>query len=386
MDLQKLLDKRAKLLKDMRALLDSAGDTGLTAEKEQQYNRIEEDYEALDKQIKAMQKVNAEEEALKNAINNPIVGGASASTKEKSAIAALMSYIKGETPDKWRNALVTSTGADGGYIVPVEYQRTVIEKLNELGKTRSVSNVITTSSERNIPVEGDAPAFAWVDEGGAYAETSTTFGNVTLGAWKLGGIIKVSEEILQDTMIDLESYLASKIALGIDKGEAPAFATGDGVKKPTGYATGLTAAVTLASSTGITGDEIIDIFYSLKPAYRSRAVWRIEDSWMKAIRKLKDNNGNYIYAPALVNGDRDTILGRPVVPDQNLPAVGSLSSNVIVFGDFGYYTIADRAGLEIQRLNEKYADTGFIGFKVSKRVDAKRALDEAFTAAVTPAT
>jgi HK97 family phage major capsid protein len=85
-------------------------------------------------------------------------------------------------------------------------------------------------------------------------------------------------------------------------------------------------------------------------------------------------------------GERDTLLGRPIVEDYNLPTLGNVSSNVLALGDFSYYTIADRGQIGIQKLVERYADQGFIGFKVSKRVDAKRALDEAFTVAQTPAT
>ena len=385
MELQKLLDKRAKLLKDMRALLDSAGDKGLSGEKEQQYNRMEEDFEALDKQIKALQKLEEASAQLSKPTTEPIVTEPSAIAKGDGGAfkAAFESYVRGEDPSKWMNAMTTLTGEDGGYVVPEEHQRTIVKKLHQISRTRNISKVIQTASLRNIPLEGDAPAFAWIDEGGAYGETQSTFGKTQLGAWKLGGIIKVSEELLKDSMIDLEDYLAGQIALGIDKAEAPAFATGDGNKKPTGYATGL-GGVTLASKDGITGDELIDIYYSFKEEYRTRATWRLHDSTMKTIRKLKDGNGNYIYAPALVMGERDMILGRPIVTDDYLPELGATSVPVVVFGDFGYYTIADRGNIEIQRLNELYAANGYIGFKVHKRVDAKRVLDEAFTAAVTP--
>ena len=385
MELQKLLDKRAKLLKDMRALLNSAGDKGLSGEKEQQYNRMEEDFEALDKQIKAMQKLEEATARLNQPTTEPIVTEPSATLQGDGGAfkAAFESYVRGEDPSKWKNAMTTLTGEDGGYVVPEEYQRTIIKKLHEINQTRDISKVIPTASTRNIPVEGDAPEFAWIDEGGTYSETQSSFDKKVLGAWKLGGIIKVSEELLQDSKTDLEDYLAGQIALGINKGEAPAFAIGDGNKKPVGYATGI-GGVTLASKDGITGDELIDIFYSLKAGYRARATWRLHDSTMKVIRKLKDGNGNYIYAPALVMGERDMILGRPVVTDFYLPELGATNKPVVVFGDFGYYTIADRGNIEIQRLNELYANEGFIGFRVKKRVDAKRVLDEAFTAAVTP--
>ncbi len=385
MKLQDLLDKRAKLIKEMRALLDGAPD-GFSAEQEQKYNRMDEEVTKLDTQIKALQRVEDLEAQLTKPTTEPLTPGAepSASSNVDEAYKAFFDYVKGESPDKWMAAMTTLAGEDGGYVVPVEYQRRVLKKLHELSHTRSISNVIQTANDRLIPVEGETPAFGWIDEGGNYDDTlKSTFGQTKFGAWKLGGIILVSEELLKDSMIDLEAYLATQIAIGIDKAEAPAFATGDGNKKPAGYANGL-AGKTLASKDGITGDEIIDTFYALKSSYRSNATWRVNDATMKAIRKLKDGNGNYIYAPALVMGERDMILGRPIVPDDYLPALGETSKPVLVLGDFGYYTIADRGGLEIKRLDERYADKGMIGFRVTKRVDAKRTFDEAFVAAVTP--
>ena len=385
MDLQKLIDKRAKLLKDMRALLDSAGDKGLSGELEQKYNRMEEDFEAIDKQIKALQKIEDAAAQLSKPTTAPIVTepGGTAHGDGGALKAAFESYVRGEDPSRWKNAMTTLTGEDGGYVVPVEYQRRILKKLHDISRTRALSKVIQTSSTRVIPIEGDAPTFTWLDEGAAYGETQGTFGQTQLSAWKMGAMIKVSEELLKDSMIDLEEYLASQIAVGINKAEAQAFAVGDGNKKPSGYAKSV-SGVTLSSKKSIKGDELIDIYYSLKEEYRRRATWRLHDSTMKAIRKLKDANGNYIYAPALVMGERDMILGRPIVTDDYLPELGAANAPVVVFGDFSYYVIADRGNIEIQRLNELFAANGYIGFRVHKRVDAKRVLDEAFTAGRTP--
>jgi HK97 family phage major capsid protein len=269
---------------------------------------------------------------------------------------------------------------DGGYIVPVTYQDTVLEKLNTLSRTRSISNVLATTSTRNVPVEGDAPTFAWIDEGAAYGETKSTFGNKQINAYKLGGIIKVSDELLNDSMISFEAYMSNQIAKGIDKAEAPAFCLGDGNKKPTGYATGLvaTADTTTAATAAITGAEIAKIYYALPEAYRARATWRMNTKSLQKIRELNDGNGVYFYKDEIKNSM--TIEGRPVVIDDNLPDMAT-GAKFLVFGDFNYYQIGDRGTMEIRRLNEKYADNGLVGFRVTVRVDAKRMLDEAFVVA-----
>ena len=228
------------------------------------------------------------------------------------------------------------------------------------------------------PTEGTAPTFTWIDEGAAYGETSSTFGTVQLNAWKLGGIIKVSRELLEDTSINFEAYMAGQIAKGIDAAESPAFAVGDGVKKPTGYITGGTVGAnsTTASGTAVTADEIIDIFYDLKEPYRRNATWRMHDSTFKAIDKLKDTTGNYLIS-TFSDGTKPTIKGRPVVIDNSMPPIG-LSNKFIAFGDFSFYEIADRGSMTIQRLNELYAGTGMVGFQVTVRVDAKPTITEAF--------
>jgi HK97 family phage major capsid protein len=174
--------------------------------------------------------------------------------------------------------------------------------------------------------------------------------------------------------------MAGQIALGIDKAESPSFATGDGVKKPTGYMTSSTvgASSTTAAIAAITADEIIDIFYDLKEEYRSGSTWRMNDSTLKAIDKLKDGQGNYLVT-SFSDGTNPTIKGRPVVIDNDLPNMGT-GVKFIVLGNFSYYQIADRGNMTIQRLNELYAGTGMVGFQVTVRIDAKSTMAEAFNA------
>ena len=218
-----------------------------------------------------------------------------------------------------------------------------------------------------------------IDEEGAYTESDDSFAQVSIGAYKLGTMIKVSEELLNDSVFDLESYIAREFARRIGTKEEEAFFTGDGTGKPLGILAasgGAETGVTAASATAVTADELMDLFYSLKSPYRKNAVWILNDSTIKAIRKLKDNNGQYLWQPSLVAGTPDTILGRPVKTSAYMPAIAA-GAKTIAFGDFSYYWIADRQGRSFKRLNELYAANGQVGFLGSQRVDGKMILPEA---------
>ena len=192
-------------------------------------------------------------------------------------------------------------------------------------------------------------------------------------------MIKVSEELLNDSVFDLKNYISREFARRIGAKEEEAFFTGDGSGKPLGILAatgGAETGITAASATAITADELIDLFYSLKAPYRRNAVWVLNDSTIKAIRKLKDNNGQYLWQPSLTAGTPDTILGRPVRTSAYMPAIAA-SAKTIAFGDFSYYWIADRQGRSFKRLNELYAANGQVGFRASQRVDGKLILPEA---------
>ena len=131
-----------------------------------------------------------------------------------------------------------------------------------------------------------------------------------------------------------------------------------------------------AAATAITADELIDLFYSLKSPYRKSSVWIMNDSTVKAIRKLKDGQGQYLWQPSLTAGTPDMILNRPVYTSSYIPEIKA-SAKTIAFGDFKYYWIADRQGRSFKRLNELFATTGQVGFMATQRVDGKLILSEA---------
>jgi HK97 family phage major capsid protein len=210
-------------------------------------------------------------------------------------------------------------------------------------------------------------------------DSDDSFGQVTIGSFKLGTTIKVSEELINDSVFDLEHYISKEFARRIGSREEEAFFNGDGNGKPLGFLAskgGAEVGVTAASATAITADELIDLYYSLKTPYRKNAVWILNDATVKAIRKLKDNSGQYLWQPSLTEGTPDKLLGRPVYTSAYIPTAAA-GAKTIAFGDFKYYWIADRQGRSFRRLNELYATTGQVGFLGSQRVDGKLILPEA---------
>lgn len=281
----------------------------------------------------------------------------------------------GDLSAEEKRSLNVGSAGSGAYTVPKSFQKKLIDKLEELNVMRKLGTVIKTDSDTDIPVIVSHGTAAWTAEEGAFNESDETFGQITLSAYKLTRIIKVSEELLEDSAFDIENYLVNEFARSIAKAEEAAFVNGDGTNKPEGVFVGAEVGVTAASGSAIEADEIIDLYYSLPRAYRENAVFMANDSTIKAIRKMKDSEGNYLWEKGL-KGEPDTILGRPVYPTEFAPEIG-LSNRVLAFGDMSYYQIADRKSRVFQRLNEKYADYGQVGFRTYERVDGKLTLSEA---------
>lgn len=396
MSLQKKYDKRANLVKGQREILDKAKaeKRELNADELSKYEAMEKDYARIDAEIRDENLENAtaqrerelkEERADEYKPTRLNIDG----EKEKDHFSTREAYSKAFFNEYARkgkarleggalNALQEGTDSEGGYIVPEEFETKLIALQQTMDPVRRLANVITTRSDRNIPIETDDGDFAYIDEEGAYPEDDPAFGRVVLSAFKSGGVIKVSEELLQDAFFDLPSYLLGLAGRRYNRLEENNFAGGNGSSKPLGLFN--TSAVGGVSVTGyqggvsaapvIIGDDLIETFHSLARSYRQNATWLTSDAMIKMIRKLKDNDGQYIWAPGLQAGQPDRILNRPVEISEGstAPAAGAKS---IVLADLSYYYIADRLGMTIQRLNELYAVNGQIGFKFTKRNDGR---------------
>lgn len=384
-----LREKRAKLWDKAKAFLDSKrkDDGLLSAEDTETYEKMEADVVNLGKEIDRLERQAALDLELSKATSHAIRNNPKGSIGEEKTGRATDEYhnafwraMRSKNSFDVQNALQIGTDSEGGYLVPDEFERILIESLEEENIFRQLAKVITTSSgDKKIPVVATKGTASWVDEEGLIPESDDAFGQVSIGAYKLATMIKVSEELLNDSVFNLESYIAKEFARRIGAKEEEAFFVGDGTGKPTGIFNttgGGEVGVTAATQSVIKLDEILDLFYSLKSPYRKKATFVMNDSTVKEIRKLKDGNGQYLWQPSVTAGQPDTILNRPVKTSAYVPTLGA-GAKTVAFGDFGYYWVADRQGRSFQRLNELYAATGQVGFKATQRVDGKLILPEA---------
>ena len=392
MTITEMRDKRKKLIETMDSFLDThQKDGSLSAEDDAVYNGMEREINTLTNDIHRMERRAEIEAELEKPVSKPLTGkpmsnspaeddeqtGIKAKAYKKSFWNAMREkHIRPEV----LNALQEGTDSEGGYLVPDEFEHTLVEALEEENIFRKLAHVINTASgDRKIPVVATKGTASWVDEEGSITESDDSFTQVSIGAYKLGTLIKVSNELLHDSVFDLEKYISKEFARRIGTKEEDSFFNGDGDGKPVGIfhtTGGAQVGVTAASTSAITADEIIDLFYSLGAPYRKKAVWVVNDATVKSIRKLKDGNGNYLWQPALTSDTPDTLLGRPVYTSSAVPTIAS-GKKVIAFGDFNYYWIADRQGRVFKKLSELYATTDQTGFVATQRVDGKLILSEA---------
>ena len=379
-----LREKRAKAWEGAKAFLDSKrGENGLiSAEDAAAYEKMEAEVVDLGKEIDRLERQAAIDAELAQPTASPITNRPGEAKKDEKTGRASDAYHKAFWDSirqrhfiDVQNVLTIGTDTEGGYLVPDEYEKKLVDALQEENFFRSLATIIKTASgDRKIPVVTGHGEASWMDENGLYPESDDSFGQISIGAHKLGTAIKISDELLNDSVFNLETYIASEFARRIGTKEEEAFFVGDGASKPTGVFIDAEEGVT--ASANITFDDIMDLYHALRIPYRRKAVWILHDTTVKALRKLKDLNGNYIWQPSVQVGQPDMILSRPYYTTSFAPELKS-GNSPILFGDFSYYWIADRQGRSFKRLNELYAANGQVGFLASQRVDGKLVLTEA---------
>jgi HK97 family phage major capsid protein len=385
-----LMEKRAKAWNAAKEFLDTHSDNGgnVSEEDAATYERMEKEVTDLTRDIERLQRQEQIDQMLNQPTSSPLTSkpGVKAEPEEKKGTSskayktAFWDSIRRRNWFDVNNVLEVGTDANGGYLVPDEYERQLLQALTDENFFRSLAHVIQTQTgTHTIPIVASHGTASWMDENGLYPESDDTFDQITLSAYKLGTAIKVSEELMNDSVFDLEGYISTEFARRIGAAEEEAFLVGDGSKKPEGVFTKVAStkeALTEISNTSINFDAMMDVFHSLRSVYRNSAVWILNDSTVKALRKIKDGNNNYIWQPSVVAGQPDTILNRPYRTSIYAPELAA-GKVPILFGDFSYYWIADRQGRSFKRLSELYAANGQIGFLASERVDGKLILPEA---------
>ena len=382
MTILELREKRNTAWNAAKAFLDShRTEKGtLTAEDDATYSRMEQEIADLGKEIARLERQEALESELNKPVNKPLTSkpGNSATDKPTKTGRASDEYKNGMLQALRTNfrqvsdILQEGVDADGGYLVPEEYDSRLIDTLEEENIMRKLGRVITTSGEHKINIAATKPAAAWVEEGGALTFGDATFSQILLDAHKLHVAIKVTEELLYDNAFGLENYIIDQFGKALANAEEDAFLNGTGVGQPLGLFAktgGGTTAETLTAA--LKADDILNLIYALKRPYRKNASFIINDKNLAVIRKLKDNNGAYMWQPSYQAGEPDKILGYDVHTSAYAP------EDAIAFGDYSYYNIGDRGTRSFKQLTELFAGNGMIGYVAKERVDGKLILPEA---------
>jgi HK97 family phage major capsid protein len=297
-------------------------------------------------------------------------------------------FRKGNEPANMRDlevqaALTTQSDPDGGFLVPKEMEKTIDRVLGTVSQLRSQSRVINISgTEYKKLVNMAGTGVGWVGEEEARPTTATpTLREIAITAMEIYANPASTQGALDDSAFDVEKWLADEVSIAFAEAEGAAFVNGSGVKKPRGilqydtvanasYAWGSLGYVATGAAADFAasnkGDNLIDLYYALKAGYRNGAVFLTSDAVMGTIRKFKDGQGNYLFSPPTGPDMPPTLLGKPVVTDDNMPALGA-NAYPVAFGNFQRgYLIVDRTGVRI--LRDPFTNKPFVNFYTTKRV------------------
>ena len=383
--IMELRDKRVKLWEEAKNFLDSHTDEDgkLSAEDVAAYEKMEADVVEMKKAIDRLERQAAIDRELDKPTSKPITnqpenakpaGGFRATDEYKQdMLTAMRTRFRNIS-----NVLQEGNDQQGGYLVPVEYDNQLIDVLNEENIMRSLATKITTSGEHKINIAATKPAAAWIEEGGALTFGDATFDQIMMDAYKLHVAIKVTEELLYDAAFNLEGYIIDQFGKALANAEEDAFLNGDGKGKPMGVfdTTNGGQYNTTTSAANISADDIINLVYTLKRPYRKSAAFITNDKTLASLRKLKDNNGAYLWQPALTAGEPDRLFGYAIHTSQ-FATEAVAGKAAMAFGDFSYYNIGDRGSRSMQELKELFAGNGMVGYVMKERVDGRLILPEA---------
>lgn len=395
-----LLQKRNALIGEQRKVLDKAEaeSRSLTAEETNNYDKLETDVSALDAQIeretkyadrqrslaadeaRVLESAKTEERSTYEKVFHKwlVNGQADLTTEERSILRSGYSAPSGEM--RADTDMLESVNANGGYLVPTTLSNQLVNKLEQVSAVRAAgATVLNTPSGNpfNVPkVTAHAAASGPTAEATAIDAVSDTLAQVQFGAFKYDAMHKVSIELLQDNVIDLEGYLTDELSRKIGRKAGDAYAVGAGTTEPHGLFTAATQGVSTGSAATLAADDIIDLFYSVSPQYRSAAFsangapgsvgWIMHDQIAKVIRTLKfsisGDTVSYVWQPSLQAGQPDTILGMPVHIEPASASSVTTGDKIIAFGDISRYYVRMAGGFSLVRLNERFLDQGLVGF------------------------
>lgn len=388
MKFHELKQKRNTIATDMRALHDKIGDTTWTDEQRTQWNAAKSELDSLDERIKREEELrrqdqtyidgneNEQRQQMDNDPTNPV---AKPDERRAAAFDKFLRHGFGELSAEERQAIKelraqgTSPDAKGGYTVPTQMLNKIVDSMKAYGGIASVAQILNTSNGQDITwstSDGTSEEGELLGENSEASEEDATFGTAILGAKKLSSkIIRVSNELLQDSGVDIEAYLAARIGQRIGRGEAKYLVQGSGAGtpvQPKGLITSVTGTVNTAAAAAFTWKEMNSLKHAIDPAYRGgpKYRWAFNDTTLQSIEEMEDDQKRPLWLPDIVGGSPATVLGVPYVIDQAIDNVAA-GKKFIFLGDFNRFIVRRITYMTLKRLVERYAEydqTAFLAF------------------------
>jgi HK97 family phage major capsid protein len=284
-------------------------------------------------------------------------------------------------PDVELRTQSVGTTTAGGFTVPQGFVYNLEVALKEYNSVRGVADVMRTDTGNAMPwpqINDTSVSGRLLAENTAITNTAMAFTSTTFNAYKYSSdSLLISSELMEDSAFDLERELGQLLGVRLARIQGAHFTTGTGSSQPAGVVVGSTLGKTAAGAAAITADELIDLLYSVDPAYRTgpKVGFMAHDNIIAAIRKLKDSSGQYLWNPSptvgLVGGQPDSLLGFPVYRNNFMQSSIATATKTVLFGDFSKYKIRDVNDFRLVRMNERYADSDQVGFVAFVRSDAK---------------
>ena len=377
--IEQQMAQRATAWEAAKKILDvaTAEKRDLTAEETQTYDRISKELEDRQATIEKMRSDEARElrlDAAKREMADQVRPVADAPRSVRSDADVIRSMAKGELRShsfEKRDVVKTATGAP----VPTSFYDQVIMLARTVGPMLQTSTVLNTASGENlqIPALAQYSTAALIGEGTAIDESDPIFSSfITLGAYKYAFLVQMSTELIEDSGVDILSFLADQVGNELGFRVNAALTTGSGSAQPKGIVTAAGSGIT--GGTGVTGqftaDNLISLVYSVETAGRRLAGsgFQMNSSSIAKMRSLKDTAGNYVFSPALNADAQDLLLGYPVFENPAMASTGSAAKSVI-FGHLPSYYVRQVGGIRLDRSDDFAFNTGLVTFRATMRVD-----------------
>ena len=374
MNIFEMREESTRIANQARALLDTITSEN-RSEKEAEFDRMMADSDSYADRAQKMERAEARSREFEG-INTKVVGetitarGSSDEGETRANIRA--AYLRGEITESELRAQSVGSASGGGYTVPDEAMASLVEVLKSNGPMLN-SSIVTIENTKGgnplpIPTNDDtANAATLTAEGAEITSTDTSFGLKTLGAYKFTTMFKVSSEFLMDSSLNVEEYVNRNIGLRLSRGVNQYLTSGTGSSQPAGIVTGSSLGLTAADDVSITADELLDLKAAVDAIYGGSFMMTRKTA--NKVRKIKDSTGQYLWQPSLIVGQPDQFDGATVIFNPYMDEVAA-AKKVAIFGDFKAFTVRLAGGVQIKRLNERYADSDQVGFLATMRVDS----------------